>query len=220
MYKKKSGNAAEFYSCRSLFSDPDKACAALGVYTFTGCDTVEGFFGLGKVTAMKRILQPNNMAYIEIIKRLGVEEELSDELFEQLQLFTIRIIYNDPVSKRLCEARARKWQQLRHYDSARLPPDEDSFRQHCLRSHLQAYEYKNARLAKRLISTNFGWESHQDGLHPVMHTIPALPIQVQLPQSSEILEGESDTETEAEEVNVIVLDSSMEDSETDEEFSD
>ena len=57
-----------------------------------------------------------------------------------------------------------------------------------------------------------------------MHTIPALPIQVQLPQSSEILEGESDTETEAEEVeeevNVIVLDSSMEDSETDKEFSD
>lgn len=101
MYKNKSGNAAEFYNCRSLFSDEDKACAALGVYTFTGCDTVEGFFGLGKVAAMKRILKPNNITYLEIIQRLGVEEELSDELFDQLQLFTIRIMYNDPLSKRL-----------------------------------------------------------------------------------------------------------------------
>lgn len=38
--------------------DSDKACAALGVYIFTSCDTADGFFGLEKVAAMKRSFQP------------------------------------------------------------------------------------------------------------------------------------------------------------------
>lgn len=80
-------------------------------------------------------------------------------------------------------------------------------------------------LPKLLLSTNFGWELHQDGLRPVMHTITALTIQVHLPQSNEIVEQDSDVETEAEEVveeevNAIVYDSSMEDSDTDEDFCD
>lgn len=112
MYKKKSENVTEFYNCPSLFSEQDKACATLGVYIFTGCDTIEGFFGLLNVRAMKRILQPNNMTHLQIVQQLGIDEELSDELFLQLQLFTIRIIYNDPVNKRLCKAQVHKWRQL------------------------------------------------------------------------------------------------------------
>ncbi|XP_063222022.1 uncharacterized protein LOC134530774 isoform X1 [Bacillus rossius redtenbacheri] len=222
MYKRKSGSSAEFYICRSLFSKKDKACAALGLYTFTGCDTVEGFFGCGKVTAIKHILQSNNLTYLQTVLQLGVSKELSHEMFIQLELLTIRIIYNDSVSQRLCEARERKWRQLRHYDSARLPPDEDSFRQHCLRSHLQAYEYKNARLLKQLPPTNFGWERHKDGLRPVTHTIPALPFGTQLPQSNETLSEECDNELEdeKEQVSGILYDSSLETSDTDEEYSD
>jgi len=57
---------------------------------------------------MKRILQSQYSMNVEIIQRLGVGEEFTDELFLQVQLLAIRIFYNDPVSKRLCEARVPK----------------------------------------------------------------------------------------------------------------
>ena len=89
--------------------------------------------------------------------------------------FTIRIVYNYPVSRELCEARARKWRISKNNDSARLPPDRDSFRQHCLRAHLQAYEWRHAELAQSLPASEFGWRSIDNVLHPLMHTIDALP---------------------------------------------
>lgn len=158
---KKEPIGSEFFNCRSLCSDSNKASAAVGVYTFTGCDSVEGFFGFGKVTAMKRILNSDNVSYYQTIQQLGSSDELSEQLLLNLELLTIRVIYNDPVSKTLAHARARKWRQLQQFDTARLPPDMDSFKQHCLRSHLQAYEYKNARQLKRLVPTNFWVEVYR-----------------------------------------------------------
>ena len=93
---------------------------------------------------------------------------------EKLELFTIRIIYNDSVSVHLYEARARKWSQMSPSDSSRLPPDHDSFKQHCLRAHLQAFEWRNAICMKKIIPTNFGWKSKDGTLIPIMHTTHAL----------------------------------------------
>ncbi len=65
------------------------ASAALGLYAFTGIDTVESFFGCGKVPAMKRMLKSSDMIYSETMQSLGREDKLSDELFKQLELSTI-----------------------------------------------------------------------------------------------------------------------------------
>jgi len=104
----KFGDAPLYYSCRALFPDQHTASAALGVYAFTGVDTVEAFFGCGKVTAMKRLLKSNDMTHMETMQRLGIENELSDDMLIRLQNFTIRIVYSDPVSQELCEARTQK----------------------------------------------------------------------------------------------------------------
>jgi hypothetical protein len=180
---------------------------------------------------MKRILHSDNVSYYQTIQQLGSSDEFSEQLFLNLELLTIRVMYNDPVSKTLAHARARKWRQLQQFDTARLPPDIDSFKQHCLRSHLQAYEYKNARQIKRLVPANFGWRSEETGLRPVMYTVPALPSVVQTIfqrlSNEEAEEQEADglkdsdidgevKEGEADEP-IIVNDSASEDSDTDEE---
>jgi hypothetical protein len=154
---------------------------------------------------------------MQTIQQLGIGEVLpQSSLLEKLQQFTIRIIHNDPVSKHLSEARARKWRQLRNLDSARLPPEEDTFRQHCLRSHLQLYEYRNARLlGKRLNPTNFGWESHNDVLQPVHHRNSALPDSVQrrLDQTSDNGEDEV-SDDEIDDQALVYFSSEVEDSDS------
>ena len=157
-----------------FFQIKQTASVALGVYAFIGVDIVEGFYGCGKVSIMKRTLKCNDKSHMETMQRLGMKNELSDDMLLCLQEFTTRIVYNDPVSRELCEARARKWRIPKNNDSARLPPDRDSFKQHCLRAHLQAYEWRHAELAQSLPASQFGWISVDDVLHPVMHTIDAL----------------------------------------------
>jgi hypothetical protein len=93
--KKTVGEDPIYYNCRSFFSNLDMAAAALGVYVFTGVDTVEGFLSIGKTTPMKRLLKTNNMTYMNIIQSLGDAEELSDEMLSQLQLFAIRVVFNE-----------------------------------------------------------------------------------------------------------------------------
>ena len=128
-----------------FFQIKKTASVALGVYAFTGVDTVEGFYGCGKFSIIKRTLKCNDKSHMETMQQLnGMKNELSDDMLLCLQEFTTRIVYNDPVSRELCEARARKWRISKNNDSARLPPDRDSFKQHCLRAHLQAYEWKHA----------------------------------------------------------------------------
>ncbi|CAG9769749.1 unnamed protein product [Ceutorhynchus assimilis] len=104
MHKKKP-SGSEFFNIRSLCSESDKASAAVDVYTFTGCDSVEAFFGLGKLTAMKRILQSDNVSYYQTIQQLGSSDEFLEQLLLDLELLTIRVIYNDPVSETLAHAR-------------------------------------------------------------------------------------------------------------------
>ena len=77
---------------------------------------------------------------IAAMQDLGMNTLVAEELLHQLEKFVVRIVYNDRVSQDLASARARKWRQSEKDDSARLPPDYDSFVHHCLGAHLQLYE--------------------------------------------------------------------------------
>ena len=79
------------------------------MYAFTGVDTVEGFYSCGKVSIMNRTLKCNDKSHMETMQQLnGMKNELSDDMLLCLQEFTTRIVYNDPVSRELCEARVRE----------------------------------------------------------------------------------------------------------------
>ena len=93
---------------------------------------------------------------------------------KSFELFTTRIIYNDPVSMRPCEARTQNWHQMSTSVSFRLPPDHDSSKQHCLWPHLQDFERRNATCMKALIPSRFGWDLKSGTLVPIMHNTHAL----------------------------------------------
>ena len=65
MLRKKPGDASLYYCCREFFPDQETASVALGVYAFTGVDTVEGFYSCGKVSIMNRTLKCNDKSHME-----------------------------------------------------------------------------------------------------------------------------------------------------------
>ena len=65
-----------------------RICKCLpGPHGFTGCDNVSAFFEKGKLTVLKVVKR--RPAYQELFQQLGVEWELSNELFVLLQEFMI-----------------------------------------------------------------------------------------------------------------------------------
>ena len=74
---------------------------------------------------------------------------VTEEVITQLRLFTLRIVYNDPVSVSLRHSRASKWIKMKTKSTRRLPPDEDSHQQRAARINyvcniLMSYHSKNA----------------------------------------------------------------------------
>ena len=68
-----------------------------GLHAFTGCDSVSAFSGKGKLTALK--LAKRSPAFQELFQQLGMELELSHELFKSLQEFTCLMYSSNPGTK-------------------------------------------------------------------------------------------------------------------------
>jgi hypothetical protein len=137
MYKNQGDKQHMYYVCKTLFASLKIASAALGVYVFTGVDTVEAFLGCGKISVWNRLLKQSNNTLQNVMQQLGSDSNISSGTINELEQFVIKVVYNDPVSKTLAEARAHRWRKSAKGNSAKLPPDFDSFYQHCLRAHLQ-----------------------------------------------------------------------------------
>ena len=56
----------------------------LGLHAFTGCDTASAFHGRGKVTSFRLMLKHD---FVNTFKSLRQSWEVSQELFEKLQVF-------------------------------------------------------------------------------------------------------------------------------------
>lgn len=175
LYMYKKGAPPQFYKCKTLFDSPDLASAALGVYTFTGVDTVNSFYGCGKVKILKKILLEKNQEHFRTMQKLGDDPNLTEDYIQDLERFCINIIYNDNISSNLSQARALKWKKMSKHDTSRLPPDSDSLLQHSKRALLQAYEWKNCLSGGKLNMFHFGWNLNQE---PIQHTKEALPDKV------------------------------------------
>ena len=67
----------------------DVSRAVLGLHCFTGCDTTSAFMRRGKVNPLN--LKLHSDKYIAAFQNLGVEEQMSQELFSNLESFTCLI---------------------------------------------------------------------------------------------------------------------------------
>lgn len=63
--------------------------ALLGLYAYTGCDTVSAFAGKGKLKAMKLLVAETE--YIDLLCKVGKSMELDEEMFSKLEEFTCHL---------------------------------------------------------------------------------------------------------------------------------
>ncbi|KAJ8953819.1 hypothetical protein NQ318_006668, partial [Aromia moschata] len=59
----------------------------------------------------------------------------------------------------------------------KLPPTEDSLRQHCLRAHYQTHIWLNALTPKHsfLNYSEYGWKVENSVVFPILQTLPSIP---------------------------------------------
>ena len=77
------------------------------LHFFTGADSVSGFFCHGKITICKNDME--SVVTQAMLSTLGTCVPVTSNTIESMEMFTIRYIYNDHISKNLAEARANKW---------------------------------------------------------------------------------------------------------------
>ena len=142
----------------------DFLSALLGVYAYTGCDTVSAFSGQGKVKALK--LLSKEKIYVELFGQLGQSWELSEELFNGLEKFTCHLYghksedINKLRYKIFCSKRGK-------FDGEKLPPCRSSLYQHCLRANYQCSVWRLSLEAQPTIPSpqNYGWIIDDDGIN-------------------------------------------------------
>ena len=126
-----------------------------GLHAFTGCDSVSAFSGKGKLTALK--LAKRSPAFQELFQQLGVEWELSRELFMSLQEFTCLMYSSNPGTKDVNELRyhlfcARKGE----LESNQLPPCQDTLQKHCERANYQSAVWRRSLESSPAIPSPIG----------------------------------------------------------------
>ncbi|KAI4808466.1 hypothetical protein KUCAC02_000525 [Chaenocephalus aceratus] len=158
-------------------------------------------FGKGKKSVYDQVAK--SPVARQQLSRCGDNLALTEEVLEQLFAFTRSIIYGDNKSKTMAEARAAKWRTIKKKSFIRLPPDNDSLRQHCLRANYLAYLVRHPSLKHHPSPIGHGWELVGGCCRPVRHTRPALPMHLPAPRPTE--EGQEDEEDESDDDDEIEL---------------
>lgn len=143
----------------------------LPVYCITGCDTVSSFHGHGKAKAFKLMMEKDAVHQpLQHVQSLGESRNISRSVRESCTRF-IGSLYGkagcDSLNVLRCEKAAKK------VTPRKLPPTEDSFEQHVLRTACQLMMWRQAdRLLLEMPDPIFfGYFKETDGsLCPVMMT--------------------------------------------------
>ena len=182
LYKK-----GRLYNCKRLCSS-EEAAIILPFHAFTGADYVSAFFGHSKATIWKRL--NDNLL---LLSKLGREIQISEDVKKDLEMFTIRVVYNDRNSTTLNEARAWKWTQMKNKGTIRLPPDYDSFVQHLKRSNYVTYTLFSYDNPDALSPINHGFMlGDNENVIPLMHTTPSDTQMVYETLDSDVTEDTDD----------------------------
>ena len=120
----------------------DYCNAILGVYCFTGCETISAMVGKGKLKALK-VLSEKKL-FVDAFNKLGQSWELDDELAADIEKFVCRL-YGHKVSS-LNELRYKLYcSKNGKIESEMLPPSENALKQHLLvRANYQVVIWRRA----------------------------------------------------------------------------
>ena len=146
----------------------------LPVYCITGCDTVSSFHGYGKAKAFKLMMEKSG--HHQSLRDLGTDQIISRSVREACTGF-VGSLYGrtgcNSMNALRCEEAAKK------VTPRKLPPTEDSFQQHVLRTLYQLLIWRQANSLFQVLPDPiyFGYFKDLDGsLRPVMMTqSPAAP---------------------------------------------
>ena len=159
--------------CRKLCL-PEVAQVLIPLHLFTGADSVSGFFGHGKRTICKNAME--SVEAQALLSTLGTGLPVTSNTIKSMEMFTIRYIYNDNVSKNLAEARANKWRQMKVKAMQRLPPDPDSHALHVARLNYQVYTlFKCNEPGSPPDPCGHGWTLVDGMCQPQRFAAPSLP---------------------------------------------
>ncbi|KAJ8398217.1 hypothetical protein AAFF_G00430610 [Aldrovandia affinis] len=104
--------------------------AVIGMYAYTGCDTLSAFAGCGKLRALKLIMRSEH--FQEVFCKLGQSGELSMDLFKKLQAFTCKLYTASTTTEDINTARHQLFcAQCGELESSQLPPCESSATSAC-----------------------------------------------------------------------------------------
>jgi hypothetical protein len=128
------------------------------VHALTGCDTTSSFFGIGKKTVHKTLIQ-NPQKFQNLLSFAGSDIETSVEVGRKF----VSVLYAPKGAAKsahdnLHELRVKS-ALAKDASLVRLPPSEATFKQHILRVSLQVYVWMNSHVAKAPPRSplKFGW---------------------------------------------------------------
>ena len=153
------------------------AVALLGLHAFTGCDTVSAFSGKGKVIPFKLVFE--NQKFITAFSKVGVDLNMSDNLFKSLQEFTCQLYSK---GTKVTEVNTLCYNLFRSkcgkIDSSQLPPYENVLRLHAKRANYQAFLWHQCLtpIVQEVDLANHGWSVDEEGrISIVWMTIKSAP---------------------------------------------
>ena len=142
------------------------ATALLGVYAFTGCDSVSSFAGKGKLPALK--LMKKDERFQELFHRLGQELTVTEDDVSLLEEFVCCLYGGQKLKvKNVSELRyllfCAKGAEI---GSHQLPPSHGCLLKHILRANYQAYVWRRSLNAMVMLPEpdGHGWKIVDDEL--------------------------------------------------------
>ena len=129
-----------------------------------------------------------------LLQKVGDSLELTDDTRNDMRKFVLLKIYGEKAHT--CrEARAEKWRKMKKKSLSRLPPDEDTLRQHFDRTNYLSYCQKHFYLEHHPSPIHRGWGNVNGKCRPIRSTVPAFdyvfePIQSDESDDEEVEYGE------------------------------
>ena len=172
------------------------------IHVLTGADTTSGFFGRREKAVIKNVRKNIDEAK-ELLENFGKSSTMTKDCFKSVILFIVRSIYNDRKSLSLTELLCLSWKLMKKKSTQRLPPDEDSFRWHIMRSNSIIYTITNY-MSSDIISSpsEHDWKVVDGKCFPICYEHPFVPESMS--DSHYIITVESDEEENIIEENDII----------------
>ena len=146
----------------------------LPIYCFTGCDSTNSFYGHGKKTAFRIMIQKAHT--FQPLTSLGSNLDISKQEREACTAF-VGVMYGKSGCDSLDKLRREK--ASKNVSPKKLPPTEDSLQQHILRTAYQLMLWRQANISVQNLPNPemYGYIRDDDNcLHPrMMNQGPAAP---------------------------------------------